>query len=182
MGFWVAIAGIAASLIGTGIQVYAASEQADAQRRNARVEEQNRLQEAESIRQSAAFEERQYRRRIGILLGKQNALAAASGLDISSGSPLLAELDNVRQGELEALNIRRTGVVGATAREYEAKLARYRASGYSANYAVASGLTKAAGTILGGWSTYMNMDSSSTSAYVKALGRRPFQPGISQGE
>lgn len=80
--------------------------------------------EASSIQEAAASEETQFRRRAAQLLAKGRAIGAASGVDISTGSPLLLELDNARQAELEALNIRRTGQVGAAGRLFEADLAR----------------------------------------------------------
>jgi len=65
--------------------------------------------EAASIREAAGFEERQTRRRAQEIIAKGQAIGAASGLDIASGSPLLMELENVRQAELEALSVRHRG-------------------------------------------------------------------------
>lgn len=101
-------------------------QQANAQAGAASAQAQAAENEAQTIRETADFEERQLRRRTGLLLGKQAAIGAASGLDITSGSPLFMELDNVRQAELEALNVRRTGQLGASAKEYEARLARFQ--------------------------------------------------------
>lgn len=80
--------------------------------------------EAESATQAAAFEETQFRRRAALAIAKGQAVGAAAGLDLTSGSPLLLDLENARQAELEALNIRRTGHVAASAKRFEAKLAR----------------------------------------------------------
>ena len=176
MGF--AIAGLIIGVIGAGISTYAAYSQAQQQQQAAKSESAFRMQEAESARQSAAYEERQYRRRIALLLGKQEAIAGASGTDPTSGSPLLMELDNVKQGELEALNIRRTGQVAASAREYEARLARQRASFAGQGYAIAGGILQGSKSILGGWS----YDSDSATKVTQRLGRRPFQYGIGGGE
>ena len=63
--------------------------------------------EALSVEQQAAFDETQTRRQNKLFLGEANAIGAASGVDISSGSPLLHELDRIKQTEIEALNIRR---------------------------------------------------------------------------
>ena len=162
MGF--AIAALVVGVIGAGISTYAAYSQAQAQQQAAKSESKFRTQEAESIRQSSAYEEHQYRRRISFLLGKQNAITAASGLDPTEGSPLLMELDNVRQGEIAALNIRRTGDVNASGREFESRLARQRASfaGAQQGIAIAGGVTQAASSILGGWSTYSRRTSGAT--------------------
>lgn len=80
--------------------------------------------EARSIEAQAAFDETQQRRRNRLLLGQANAQAASSGIDISSGSPLLLELDRVKQAEIEALSIRRHGSIQAEGRRYGARLAR----------------------------------------------------------
>jgi len=153
-----AIAGIITAIVSTAISTYAAYSQSQVQQQAAKAEGKFREQEAESARQSAAYEETQYRRRLALLLGKQGAIAGASGLDITSGSPLTMELDNARQGELEALNVKRTGDVGASAREFEARMARQRAvfAGQSGGFALAGGITSGASSILGSWSKYQN--------------------------
>lgn len=154
MGFIIAAAIM--GVIGAGISTYAAYSQAQAQQAAAKSESQFREQEAESIRQSSAYQERQYRRRLALILGKQNAITAASGVDPSTGSPLLMELDNIKQGEMEALNIRRTGELSAQGREFEARMARQRAAfaGQQKGFAIASGVVKASSSILGGWAKY----------------------------
>ncbi len=161
IGAWLAIAGIAASLIGAGVSAYASSEQAATQKKAAEADASLKQQEAESMRQSAEYEERQYRRRITLLLGKESAITSASGFDPTSGSPLLMELDNVRQGEMEALNIRRTGQVNASARSFEGRLAAMKAGYYSmqGGFGVASSITGAGSSILSSWSTYQNRKS-----------------------
>lgn len=170
MGFM--IAGAIISVISTAITTYAAYEQSQAQQKAAKAEAKMREQEAENFRQSAAYEERQYRRRIDILLGKQAAIGAAAGLDITSGSPLLMELANVRQKEMEAQNIRRTGAVNASAQEFEARLARYRARqfGQQGTYAIAGGAAKAGGSILSGWSSYSGTQKPPTTYQPKIGG------------
>lgn len=80
--------------------------------------------EARSIEDQTKFDVMQERRRQKILQGQGNAITAASGLDPTSGSPLLMELDRVRQGELEVQSIARAGRVAATTRRYGADLAK----------------------------------------------------------
>jgi hypothetical protein len=80
--------------------------------------------EADSVIKQAAFEEAQQRRKNALLQGSANAIGAASGVSISSGSPLFMELDRIKQGEIEALNIRRTGEVAAQGLRYQGRLAR----------------------------------------------------------
>lgn len=80
--------------------------------------------EARSIEEQAAFDERQQRRQARLMQGQANAIGAASGIDISSGSSLLMELDRAKQSEIEAQGIRRSGKIGADAKRYGARLAR----------------------------------------------------------
>lgn len=85
--------------------------------------------EAKAIQQQSAFEEQQSRRRSRMAIGQQVATSAASGVDITSGSPLFAELDSVRQAELEALNIRQQGKYGVAGKRFEARMATSRIPG-----------------------------------------------------
>ena len=79
--------------------------------------------EAKSIKYQSQFEERQARRQSRMLIGKQIATGAASGVDIATGSPLFMELDSVREAELEALNIRNQGRNAAASRKFGARMA-----------------------------------------------------------
>src|SRR5690242_9027172 len=60
--------------------------------------------------QTAQADEAGYRRQTDKLLAEGRAKAAASGVDPSSGSPILAILDAVKERELNALTIRRKGI------------------------------------------------------------------------
>lgn len=160
IGTILAITAVALAAVGTGVSIYAASEQAAAQKKALRFQQKAREQEAESARLAAAYEERQFRRRLSLLQGKQEASLAATGLDPSSGTPLLLQLDTAKQVELEALNIRRTGEVSAQGSELEARFARMKmgmvdeAAGYSM---LASGL-QGTSSVLSSWSTSQGMN------------------------
>jgi hypothetical protein len=101
--------------------------------------------EAVSIREAAAAEEAQSRRESARVMAKGRAIGAAAGLDIASGSPLLLELENAKQAELEALTIRRRGQQAAFAKTLEARLARR-----GAEAAFFTGLTQGA-SLLATW-------------------------------
>ena len=152
----IGLIGVAVATTGTAIQVYSSIKQQEAASDAAKDEAAARDVEAASIRESAAYEERQFRRRAALLLGKQNVITAASGLDVSGGSPLLMELDTIQQTELEALNIRRSGNVTASSREFEAGLSRRRAGFYSSNIGpmAAGGAAKVGGSVLSSWYSY----------------------------
>lgn len=102
-------------------------------------------QEALSLQDTMASMERQARRRSGLASAKGRAIAAASGIDPGSGSPLLVDLENARQSELEALDIRRIGAVGVQQKQYQAQLAR------AAKPGIILGGVSSGASILGNW-------------------------------
>ena len=101
-------------------------------------------QRAAYQRQLAAAEEQKKRKEFNSLLGKQRAQLAASGIDISQGSALLAQENSAADAEFEALMIRSTGAARATQLEQSARLSSMRASAAnrSANFGLASSLLK----------------------------------------
>lgn len=119
--------GMGMQLAGTAGQMMANVRSAESQARGAEYQARGLDYEAAGIQQQAAFDARQEARRQRILQGEANAMAAASGLDITRGSPLLLELDRVRQGALEVASIRRSGLAQATTRRMGAGLARMEA-------------------------------------------------------
>lgn len=126
---------LAAGLMGLGTVLQTVSEvqAANSRAKGARAE-------AKSIERQAAFTELQSRRQSAMAIGKMVATGAASGVDITSGSPLFMELDSVRQAELEALNIRHQGAQGAAAKRFEARMAKASRTGI-----IIGGATKLAG-------------------------------------
>ena len=158
----IGIIGAVTAVVGTGISVYSNIQQANAAAAAAESEQEMRNAEAASAREAAAYEERQFRRRASLLQGKQSAILAASGFDITSGSPNALELDTIQQAELEALNIRRTGEISASSREFEGRLARLR-GGYAKSQIptmAVGGAFKAGSSILGSWSSYQTKSKS----------------------
>lgn len=151
-----AIVGATAAVASAGIGIYSAVSSANA---NAEMQESQAdalEQEAKSKEDAAAYEERQFRRKAAFLIAKQHAIYGASGIDPSSGSPLLMQIDSVRQAEMEALNIRRGGQVAAASSRFESGLARYRANYYSSTIApsVLGGVAQGAGSVLSSWMRY----------------------------
>lgn len=102
------------TVLGTGLSTLTAAKQAKGQAAALKSQASFAKMEAKTIREQAEFDEGQLRRRASLLLGKQQAVGAASGIDITSGSSLFAELDNIKQIELEALNVRRRGQMAAS--------------------------------------------------------------------
>jgi len=73
---------------------------------------------ARIVERKSAQEEKASREKTRKLLGTQRALFAKAGVDISEGSPLLIMAETAREGEEEALAIRRGG-------KEEARLERF---------------------------------------------------------
>jgi len=113
--------------IGTVGEVFAergaAESEAQAQETRARLADI----EAGSIEDVARADEERDRRRAARILGRQVATAGAAGIDITSGSALLLELDSAKEAELSALTIRQRGAVGALGKRQEALFARRQA-------------------------------------------------------
>lgn len=81
-------------------------------------------QQAERERQIAAAQEEDFRRRQSRLMSARRAAAGASGIDPSTGSPLLASEDFAAETELQALRIRSGGEARGTRLEQQAALTR----------------------------------------------------------
>jgi hypothetical protein len=143
MGFSAAaLAAAAVSAAGAIQQGQAAKKQADYQ---AAVQNQQAQRELEI----AASQEQDFRRDQSRLMAQRRAALGASGIDFSTGSPLLASLDFVGEGELQSLRIRSGGQANASRLKQQAELTR--AKGKSARTA---SFFKAGSTLLDGASKY----------------------------
>jgi hypothetical protein len=123
----IAVAGVVIAVAGAGVATYSAVQQAETQKKLAKSEKKQREIEADAVRESAKFEERQARRRLMLVRGENQAAFAAAGFETTSGTPLVQDIDLVTQGELDALNIRRAGEMSATTSIYESNVAGFRA-------------------------------------------------------
>lgn len=88
----------------------------------AKVAEELAALEAEAARSEGDFQSQQARRRNARILALRRSQAAAAGVELTSGSPLLAELDAIRQGEIEAVGIAHSAEMGALITERRGKL------------------------------------------------------------
>lgn len=172
------IATIAIALIGAGVGIWQGVEARQRAADEADAMAEQKQNEAQVARDAAAFEEQQHRRRIALVLGKQTAVTAAAGVSVLSQSALDAELDLVMQGELEALNIRQGGKVESQAREFEARLAKYRADTQRGNikYDIAGGVLSAASGATTAYANYQyysgGYGKTSTKPTITSYGRR----------
>lgn len=95
------------SIIGTTIQTVSQVQQANAEA----------AQDRSLAKQEIGFartEEDINRRRSAQIIAKQQAGAAAAGLDIGSGTPLALLMDSAFNAEMNALQIRKRGEMSAT--------------------------------------------------------------------
>lgn len=103
---------------------------------------------ARSIDQQTDFDVMQQRRDNTLFLGEQNANAVASGVAITSGSPLLKELDRVKQTEMQAQNIRASGQNAAAATRFQSKMTRRQIP-----FQIFGGAAQAGSSILSSYAT-----------------------------
>lgn len=118
------VAATALQVVGQGVSTYSQAQGARAQAR---------LTQAEASADAARS-----RRESARVLAQRRALGAASGVDPSSGSLLLGQLNAAREAELEALTIQHRGT--------QAKLIRSQIPGL-----YAQGLSSATSSVLGGF-------------------------------
>src|SRR5690606_151891 len=95
-----------------------------------------------------AVEEQAQRRKTAALMGRQRAVQAASGLDITSGSPLSILADTAQLGELDAQTVRANA--NREAQQYNAQAGLFDMQAGSQRSA---GVLGAMGTALGGVQT-----------------------------
>lgn len=105
--------GMVASLASAAVGAVGAIQQGNAAAASAKyqaqVNENNAIlaqRNAEDARKRGAVEEDEHRRKVAALQGRQTAVMAANGLDVTSGSPLDILADTGQMGELDALTIR----------------------------------------------------------------------------
>lgn len=134
--------GLALTAVGTGVAVAGQQEQAAAQEKaaeyNAAVAENN----ATAQKQAAQYEADKLRKRQLILMGKQKAAFAKSGVESGFGDVFY---DSALEGELDRLAVLYSGNVAAANQRAGAEL--YRAEGRNAK---TSGMYRSAGTLLTG--------------------------------
>jgi hypothetical protein len=110
-----------------GMQVMQQAQQSRAQSKAARYEAEIARQQATYERSLADADAARVRRDSNALLGRQMARFAAAGMDVGSGSALLAQQSLAAEAEMEALRIRNGGTIRASALERSADLTLRRA-------------------------------------------------------
>lgn len=116
------VAGLAAAAASAGGAVYSGIQAQDQAEAQAKV----LAQQARSERDAAAAAERDFRSEQSRLMARRRALLGGTGVDPSTGSPLLASEDFAGEVELQALRIRHGGEVSATRLQQQSALERAR--------------------------------------------------------
>jgi len=140
-----AIAGVAASLIGTGVSAYGAYEQGQVAKSTAEQNAKLAEQQAATLDQ----ENRENMRRMAVenkrVMAKQRAGYAASGVRIDTGSPLEAQAETAAILEMDMLDQNRASQAQQSSLFSQAQSSRMAGR----NYATA-GTIGAAGSLFGG--------------------------------
>jgi len=111
----------------TAIDVVSTVAGADARNKQARYQAEIARQQAEYQRRLAESEAAGVRRQANRALGRQAAKFAAAGLDLGSGSALLAQQSMATEAEMEALRLRNGGLFRGAELDSSANLALSRA-------------------------------------------------------
>jgi len=119
-----AIVATAATVVSGAIGAAGAISQGQASQNQARAQAAIYSQKAASERQAAAAREGDFRAEQNRLMARRRALLGGSGVDPSTGSPLLTGEDLAGEIELQALRIRHGGAVSATRLQQQAALTR----------------------------------------------------------
>jgi len=144
-----AIATSTALLISAGIAAAGAVAQGVSANKQAKFQAAVDEQKATRERQVSANEEEDFRRRQSRFLAQRRAELGGAGVEIGTGTPLLAFGDFAAETELQALRIRDGGDVKATRLEQQAGLTR--ASGRAAQQ---QGFFRAGASLLSGYSKF----------------------------
>lgn len=152
----IALAGLAATVIGGGVQAYSSAQQGKYQsqvaKNNALIAERNAAKEIERGNYMAE----QQGRRTAALISSQRAAGASSGIDINSGSSLDIQNDAYRLGREDALSIRSNAQDAAYNNIVQAS--NFRSSGDAAgaagNLGIFTSLLGTASTVGSQWSSF----------------------------
>lgn len=145
------ILGAVVSAAGTGLSAYSQYQQGQTQAKIAERNAQAAEYAAQYQEKVGAIEAKKKRQEIAQIVGRERAAAAASGVDVNSGSVLTAQIDTQTFGELDAQEIQHNYALKAWG-------LRNQAANYSAEASAAStgSMYAAAGSLMSGVSPLVN--------------------------
>ena len=141
-----AITSTAALLTAAGLSAAGSISQGRAAKKQAQFEAGISEQQAQREREISAAEEGDFRKKQSAILAERRAALGGAGVQLSTGTPLLASEDFAAEVELQARRIRSGGQTRATRLEQEAALRR--AAGRNAQ---TQGLFRAGSSLLSGY-------------------------------
>lgn len=146
---------VASTVMGGAGMIQQGKATAASNRYNAQVSEMNAKiadKAAKDTLERGKIEEQKQRQKTAQIMGQQTAGMAASGLDLSFGSPLDLLVDTAVMGEMDALTIRSNAY--REERDIRQQGANYRGQAgmqrASADSALSGGFLGGVGTLLGG--------------------------------
>ena len=117
-----------ALIAGAAVSTVGAIQQGQAANKQGKLQSGFLLQQAAQEREQAAADESDFRKNQSRILAARRAAMGASGVDQSTGSPLLVAEDFAGEVELQALRIREGGEIRGTRAEQQAQLQRLAGS------------------------------------------------------
>lgn len=152
---WLLIGGTVISAVGAIQSGQALSSRQDFQAQLSDQQAEITRQQAESERVASRQGEEDFRRQQSFLMARRRAILGGSGVQATTGSPLLGTLDLSRETELQALRIRSGGNIRATRLEQQAGLRSSEADLFrsSASSASTAGFLRAGSSLLTGFGT-----------------------------
>ena len=109
-------------VVGTVVSVVSNISQGNEARRQAEFLAATTRQQAVREREIAGIQEEDFRREQRRILAQRRAALGAAGVELATGTPLLAAEDFVTEVELQALRIRSVGATSATRLRQQASL------------------------------------------------------------
>jgi hypothetical protein len=154
------------ALVGSAVSAFGSYRQGQQQKSVAEYNAAIARNEAEAARQKAAFDAETSREKYARLMGRQRALYSKSGVDITSGSPLLLLADQAYEAERDKQAILYSGEVSATKDLNQASMFEYAgenaesAANLTAGTSLVSGIANA-GTNYYNMTKYKNRNKGS---------------------
>lgn len=147
-----AYAAAIAAVAGAAISAYGAVKQGQYQKATSEYNAQIAQRDAEAARQKAEYDAEQSSREFKMLLGKQKALYAKAGVDLTEGSPLLMMAWQAEEGKRERELILQGGRTAEQSDLAKANIFRFQ-----------GGQAQTAGTISGGSTFLTGLANAGTS-------------------
>lgn len=136
---------VGAAVLGTVVSAIGAIKQGNAAKNQADAQAQVQRQQAASERAKAQLEASDFRKKSSAVAARNRAAQGASGLQIGTGSSLLAEEDFAAEADIQQKRIQLGGAIRGSRLENQARLTQ--AAGKSAKTA---SLFRAGSTVLSG--------------------------------